>query len=161
MCIIKTGVMNMDYTLMLCGKDAFSYFFFVDLPPPAAQLGQMAKTRQKIRWENSWNWLAILIPGTVWQIFNMKQWPETEIKWICWKLVWKKLVKSYRVFSELTFGGFWSFGTTVHCRGRHHCRLLQPVHLRQVSQWVLFFPWPQCIHRSYGWILILRREVGR
>ena len=27
MCIIKTGVMNMDYTLMLCGKDAFSYFF--------------------------------------------------------------------------------------------------------------------------------------
>lgn len=78
MCIIKTGVMNMDYTLMLCGKDAFSYFFFVDLPPPAAQLGQMAKTCQKIRWGNSWNWLAILIPGTVWQIFNMKPWPETE-----------------------------------------------------------------------------------
>ena len=80
MCIIKTGVMNMDYTLMLCGKDAFSYFFFVDLPPPAAQLGQMAKTRQKIRWGNSWNWLSILILGKVWQIFNMNQWPETESK---------------------------------------------------------------------------------
>ena len=39
--------MNMDYTLMLCGKDAFSYFFFVDLPPPAAQLGQMAKNPPK------------------------------------------------------------------------------------------------------------------
>jgi hypothetical protein len=54
--------MNMDYTLMLCGKDAFSYFFFVDLPPPAAQLGQIEKpakkSDEKIR-EIDWPYLCL------------------------------------------------------------------------------------------------------
>ena len=32
--------------------------------------------------KNSWNWRVILVPATVWQILNVIQWPETEIKWI-------------------------------------------------------------------------------
>ena len=49
--------------------------------------------------KKSWNGLVILVPATVWQVFNMRQRPETEIKWICWNLIWnfKKLVKSHQV----------------------------------------------------------------
>ena len=56
----------------------------------ATQLGQQAKSRQKLNQKNSWNWLVILMLTTVWQIFNKQtQWPETEIMRICWNFLGK------------------------------------------------------------------------
>ena len=34
------------------------------------QLGQSSETRQKLDSKNSWNWRVILVPATVWQIFE-------------------------------------------------------------------------------------------
>ena len=52
------------------------------------QLGQIPKTRQKLDFKKMWHWLVILMPATVWQIFDMMpmQWPETEVKSIFWNL---------------------------------------------------------------------------
>ena len=48
--------------------------------------------------KNSWNGTVILGPE-VWQVFNMRQRPETEIKWICWNFLWsfEKHVKLHQV----------------------------------------------------------------
>ena len=52
--------------------------------PGAAQMGRIAKPRQK--WDSK-NWPIIHKPATVWQFFNMEiWWPEMEMMWI-----WKKL----------------------------------------------------------------------
>ena len=48
MCIIKTGVMNMDYTLMLCGKDAFSYFFLSTWRRPPRSWAKWQKPAKKL-----------------------------------------------------------------------------------------------------------------
>ena len=49
-----------------------------------SKLDQIAKTRQKLYWKI--------------QILNVRQWPETEIKWICWNLIrhLDKLVKAHQ-----------------------------------------------------------------
>ena len=51
-----------------------------------------------IRLKNSWNWLIILMPATVWQILNIKclQWPETEVVWIFW-ICLENVVKSHQM----------------------------------------------------------------
>ena len=62
------------------------------------------------KWDlkNSWNWHVILVPATVWQILNRKrklcEFAETSIE---------KLVES--PWTNLYFGGFLTFGTTVRC----------------------------------------------
>ena len=55
-------------------------------------VGPNRKTLSKIWFKNSWNWLIILVPATIWQVLNMKCtiWPETEVMWF----FLKKLVKS-------------------------------------------------------------------
>ena len=48
-----------------------------------AELGHIAKNRQKRDSKNSWNRRTILVPATVWQILNVKlRQPETEVIWI-------------------------------------------------------------------------------
>ena len=45
-----------------------------------AQLNQIAKTRQKLNFENSWNWVVILLSATIWQVLNVKpSHSETEV----------------------------------------------------------------------------------
>ena len=58
------------------------------------------KNPPKIKLKNSWNWLVIRMATTFWYILKIKylQWPETEIKWICWNLIWK--------IREITVGNF-------------------------------------------------------
>ena len=49
------------------------------------------KNPPKIKLKNSWNWLVIHMAATYWHLLKIKhlQWPETEIKWICWNRFWK------------------------------------------------------------------------
>ena len=51
---------------------------------PTLHLGQMTETRRK----KSGNWLVILMPAIIWQIFDMKdiKSPETKMRPICWEL---------------------------------------------------------------------------
>ena len=71
-------------------------FFYLRLTwwPPAAQLGPMAKTHQKLDWKNSGYLLIVTMPATVWQDFNLKclQRPEMEVMFEI-----KKIVKSNEV----------------------------------------------------------------
>ena len=46
--------------------------------------------------------IIILFPAAVWQILNMKQWSETEIKRICWNLL-GKIREITLTFYELIF----------------------------------------------------------
>ena len=67
MCIIKTGVMNMDYTLMLCGKDAFSYFFLSTCRRPPRSWAKRQKPAKKLDEEirenrHTWNSLTNFQP---------------------------------------------------------------------------------------------------
>ena len=96
----------MDYTLMLCGKDAFSYFFLSTWRRPPRSWAKWQKPAKKLDEEiREIDWPYLFIHWTVWQIFNIKHWPETKIK-SAENLFEKKLVKSHRVFSEHIFGGF-------------------------------------------------------
>ena len=63
------------------------------------------KPAKKSDFKNSWNWLVMLLPTTIWQILNIKcvLWPETEVMWICWNLLGKTREIT---LSELIFGGF-------------------------------------------------------
>ena len=67
---------------------------------------KIAKTRQKLDLNNSWNWSNTLIPATVWHILGRKRKPEIEIMFIL-KSLWNLLIR------ELNFGVFYPFGTTV------------------------------------------------
>ena len=60
------------------------------------QWDQIAKIRQKIRWKK--------IVNLTGHTYVCKQWPETEVKWICWNLLEKLFVKSHQV--NLFLAGF-------------------------------------------------------
>ena len=85
------------------------------------------KNPPKIRFKNLWNWLVICMAATFWHILKIKhlQWPETEIKWICWNLIWK--VREITA-GKLFFGGFQPFGTTVQRRPLKLLLRLLPLH---------------------------------
>ena len=42
------------------------------------------KRPPRIRLKDSWNWLILFIPATVWQVLKMRciEWPDTEMMWI-------------------------------------------------------------------------------
>ena len=65
-------------------------------------VGPNRKTLSKIWFKNSWNWLIILVPATIWQVLNMKctLWPETEVMWICRNFFWKN---SWNHFGQTYF----------------------------------------------------------
>ena len=69
-----------------------------------SQWFQMTKNSPKIRLQNSWNCLIILVQASFWWIMRVKgiQSPETEIMGLNQLQVGWKIVKS----SELIFGGF-------------------------------------------------------
>ena len=69
-----------------------------------SQWFQMTKNSPKIRLQNSWNCLIILVQASFWWIMLVKgiQSPETEIMGLNQLQVGWKIVKS----SELIFGGF-------------------------------------------------------
>ena len=58
------------------------------------------KNPPKKKFKKSWNWLVIRMATSFWHILKIKrlQWLETEIKWICWNLIWK--------IREITVGNF-------------------------------------------------------
>ena len=92
----------------------------------AAQLGHIAKNRQKRDSKNSWNRRIILVPATVWQILNVKRrQPETEVMWICRNFHGKTC--------EITLGElmFWRiFDIWNHC-AQTWPSTLQPIHDRE------------------------------
>ena len=52
--------------------------------PPPSHSWTKSQNPVKIWFKNSWNWLIIHAPATIWQVLNMKCtiWPETEVMWI-------------------------------------------------------------------------------
>ena len=72
-------------------------------PDPAAR-GFKWQKPAKNKLKNSWNWPVIRMVATFWHILKLKhlQWPETEIKWICWSLIWK----IREITADIFFGGF-------------------------------------------------------
>ena len=97
--------MNMDYTLMLCGKDAFSYFFLSTCRRPPRSWAKWQKPAKKqmrkfvkltghtYTWNSLTNFQHEAMTGNGNQVNLLKT-------------CLKKLVKSHRVFNELIFGGF-------------------------------------------------------
>ena len=64
-------------------------------PSPTRTVRSNFKNPPKIWLRNSWNWLIILMPATVWHSeVNEIKWPETDIVWICWNLLEKNFIKS-------------------------------------------------------------------
>ena len=41
-------------------------------PRGPTQMNQIAKTRQKLNLENSWNWQMLVAPAMIWQVLNVK-----------------------------------------------------------------------------------------
>ena len=77
------------------------------VPSACSPVGPNYKNPLNIILKNSLNWLIILRPATVWQILRMKRMKIVRI-------IWKLLVKIREMTSsELIFGGFQLFGTTV------------------------------------------------
>ena len=73
--------------------------------PASAAAHTKRQKPPEIRLKNSWNWQIILVPATIWQIFNVKQRQstETELIWICWNL----LIKTREItLCELISGEF-------------------------------------------------------
>jgi len=78
------------------------------------------KNRQKLDFKKSWNWQTVLMPATVWQFLECKSNPpkmenRCEFAGICLE----KLVKWHQL--NLFCGGFYIFGTTVHCEHNTLC----------------------------------------
>ena len=73
----------------LCWKKCIKY--------TAAQWLQIAKTRQKLNFENSWNRRIILVSATVWQIWMLSQGNRKRKSCEFAETRMKKLVKSHQV----------------------------------------------------------------
>ena len=104
-----------------------------------AELGHIAKNRQKRDSKNSWNRRTILVPATVWQILNVKlRQPETKVIWI-----WRNfhLVKS--PWANLCFGGFSTFGTTVGCEEGEEALLIDQLRNLLKLLRLLLWDWTQ------------------
>ena len=63
---------NRVFSLVVCAAAASKSYSSLIARTTPAQLGQIAKTRQKLYWKNSWNWVLIIVSATIWQVLNVK-----------------------------------------------------------------------------------------
>ena len=91
--------------------------------------------------KNSWNWLVLIVSAKAWQILNMKctQWPETEIIWICWNLLWKNRKKNIKWTCFRRVFDIWNLCAPVSSTkvkdGRNQYLGLWPTCQRKLQSW--------------------------